>query len=667
MTAADSRGVRVERSCLGLAAGLFSGLFAGLGCTDVSLYGRVGQEPRIADKLTLTGLLCTDNPATRAFPVKILYLVDVSGTTQEAAPFGEQVQAFRGVLSQNLPNRFVEVGVIRYADRAQSLVSVPNGPVTSGFTRDEAQIDAALVQLRNGGGGRDLAAGLGLARSVITGDAFQADRGPLSRTKYVLVHLTTGSPQPGIAAARCQDLFEAPPDDCERAFLERSVRALRDEVLSLGAAELAFHVAHLEAPGIRGLPCDPRQGSADCNGPAAGLTCVRTGRRVDTGRCVELCDPAAPACVSDPLNPVCVSVPAEDGTVVAHCARGDETACFDGMDNDGDGEDVDCADPDYPLDCDGNGGCEADCLGACRAAAFGVDMALAGGGSYERFTTADALTFARIDFRSTQRRFVLKGFVVDNRNAIPTERGLVVDSDADGLSDEDELRVTGLDANGAMVSLDPTQRDTDGDGLSDPVEQRLRTVGLDPFLPGVPPDCVDPFVDRDGDGLGDCEEKLLGSDPTLFDSDADGFPDELEFRRGTNLLRDDGLADLDQDGVPNGRELVEHTDVRSNDAAVRASLAYRQRVTPAGVTENRRTCYDLRVSNITLLETLDRGFGPGNNDVDVYFGQVPEGDLERFGSFTAAQVRVRFIAPEFREPEAAALDLVDGDFVFVGE
>ena len=636
-------------------------------CTDVSLYGRVGQEPRVLDKLTLTGLLCTDNPATRAFPVKILFVVDTSGITQEATPFGEHVRAVEGVLSQHLPNRFVEVGVIRYADEARSLIEEPVGRVDSAYSRDEARIDAALAELRNGGGGRDLASAMSLTRSVVTGDAFLADRGPLSRTKYVIVHITTGAPSPPIPAARCEDLFESPPEDCERAFLERSVRNIRDEVLDLGAAEVAFHAVHLEPSQIEGAPCDPRDGSADCQGPAAGLTCVGTGGRPDTGRCVELCDPAAPVCGRDPLRTSCLEVEVPDGTIIAHCGRAAETACFDGVDNDRDGQDVDCSNPDYPLDCRGEGNCEEDCRGQCRASAIGIDMGLAGGGGYERFETADRLTLARIDFRSTQRRFVLKGFVVDNRNALPTEGGLQVDSDGDGLSDEAEIRISGIDASGAEVNLDPTNPDTDGDLFTDKVEHLLRTVGLDPFVPGQPPDCEDPTLDRDGDGLSDCEERLLGSDPTLFDSDADGLPDGVEFRRGSNVLRDDVLGDLDQDGVPNGREVTEHTDVASNDARVRAELAYRYRVTPSGVTADRRTCYDLRVSNISLRETLDIGLGPGNNDIDVYFGQVPEGDLERFGLFSVAQIRMRYLAPDFREPDAPALDLVDGDFVFIGE
>lgn len=628
------------------------------GCTDASLYGLVGREAKLADKLTVTGLLCTDNPASRRFPVKILFLVDTSGTTIDAAPLGEHVRAIESTVAQTLPNRNVEIGVIRYADRARSLLEAPVGPSLTGFTRDDARIDAALAELRNGGGGRDLAAAMSLARSVITGDAFLADRGPLSRTKYVIVHLTSGAPAPGIPAARCQEGFEVPPDDCERAFLARAVRDLRDEVLSIGAAELVFHVAHLEPAAIEGAPCDPRNGSVGCPG---GLACVPAGSFPDVGRCVEPCDPQSPLCVLDPARTRCSVVPVATvgGPVdVAHCARPVETACFDGVDNDGDGRAIDCDDPSYPLDCDGSDGCEDDCLGQCRAAAIGLDMSLPTGGAYVRFPTADRLSFGRFDLRSTQRRFVLKTFVVENTNALPTEGGLSVDTDGDGLADEVERRLEGFD---------PTRRDTDDDGFSDALELRLRGTSLDPLGVDLPPTCQDPYEDGDADGLGDCEEALLGTDPSLFDSDADGFPDPMEVRRGTNPLEADVLDDLDQDGAPNGRELAENGDPRSSDVAARSELAYRYTIIPAGTTQDNRTCYDLRVSNITLVETEDRGFGPGNNALFVYFGQVPEGELDRFGTFSVAELRVRFVAPDFREPDAVALDLEDEDFVFLGE
>ena len=62
-------------------------------CTDASLYGTRGQEADLIDKIALEGELCTDNPATRTFPVKILFIVDGSGLMRETAPFGEQISA----------------------------------------------------------------------------------------------------------------------------------------------------------------------------------------------------------------------------------------------------------------------------------------------------------------------------------------------------------------------------------------------------------------------------------------------------------------------------------------------------------------------------------------------------------------------------------------------
>ena len=102
---------------------------------------------------------------------------------------------------------------------------------------------------------------------------------------------------------------------------------------------------------------------------------------------------------------------------------------------------------------------------------------------------------------------------------------------------------------------------------------------------------------------------------------------------------------------------------------MRAELAYRYRTTELGVTTDQRSCYDFRVSNITLLETLDRGFGKGNNIIDVYFGQVPDGDLEGFGVFHVTQVPVNYLSAESfppegrRIPDTPAIEVIEMDFV----
>lgn len=618
------------------------------GCTDANLYGKVGQEPKLIDKVSIVGTLCTSNPATRQFPVKILFIVDGSGIMQTTAPFGEHVLAMEQTISQFLPIANTSLGVIRYDDDATQLTSELVGRINSGYTRDDAQIDTALVNLRNGSGARDLRSAMSLARSIITGDAFQADLGPLSRTKYVVVHVTSGSPNPRVQANTCDEVFDQQPPICEIGFFEKQVRDIREQVLELGAAEFVFHTVFVEPSHIEGEACDPRNATS-CMNP--GLACVQTSNRPDIGRCAEPCAVDAD-CINAPRR-TCATTTLADGSMVNYCASG-ELNCFDGFDNDGDGRDVDCSDPNYDYFCNGNAECDQDCLSSCRADRLGLAMSLVTGGRYERFTYADQINFARIDFRSTQRLFKLKEFLVFNSNAIPSKEGFLPDTDADGLSDIEEDR----------LGIDPLSSDSDGDFYNDRLEHLLRTLNLDPLVPNTFEDCEDPTIDTDGDGLRDCEEKLLGTNKTLFDTDADGFPDKIEFRIATNPLFADALDDIDLDGVNNGQEIRAHTDTLTNDATVRSELAYRYRTVDLDVTADQRSCYDFRTSNVTLVETRDRGFGPGNNNIDVYFGQVPDGSLDGFGIFSATQVRVQYLPPDTRIPDTPAISLQEDDFVY---
>ncbi len=76
------------------------------------------------------------------------------------------------------------------------------------------------------------------------------------------------------------------------------------------------------------------------------------------------------------------------------------------------------------------------------------------------------------------------------------------DKDNDGISDEDEILLTGTDPNNA---------DTDGDGLSDGVEVTYRMNPLDP--------------DMDHDGLSDGQEVAQGSDPFFPDQAVNVSPE----------------------------------------------------------------------------------------------------------------------------------------------
>jgi len=85
-----------------------------------------------------------------------------------------------------------------------------------------------------------------------------------------------------------------------------------------------------------------------------------------------------------------------------------------------------------------------------------------------------------------------------------------LDSDGDGLSDDDELNIYGTD---------PEDPDTDDDGLWDGTEVEMAAGS----------GCPDPLnPDSDGDTLLDGAEVALGTNPCVADSDGDGIPDNID-------------------------------------------------------------------------------------------------------------------------------------------
>lgn len=118
----------------------------------------------------------------------------------------------------------------------------------------------------------------------------------------------------------------------------------------------------------------------------------------------------------------------------------------------------------------------------------------------------------------------------------------VLDTDADGLEDIDEVRRRGTD---------PLQADTDGDGLND-YEELIRYT-TNPLR-----------EDSDGDALTDGDEvRTHTTDPLKADSDADELTDGDEvLRYRTAPLK----ADTDADGLPDGREIALATDPLNPDS-----------------------------------------------------------------------------------------------------
>ncbi|MBE7499890.1 MAG: Ig-like domain-containing protein [Verrucomicrobiales bacterium] len=110
------------------------------------------------------------------------------------------------------------------------------------------------------------------------------------------------------------------------------------------------------------------------------------------------------------------------------------------------------------------------------------------------------------------------------------------DTDGDGLTDDFEL-ANAMDPtradqnnNGIPDSLD----DFDNDGLNNGEEMIL---GTNPRNPRTFNNVLDSQLDRDGDFLTDIRELALGTDWTRWDTDGDGWNDEIEIATGANPLR----------------------------------------------------------------------------------------------------------------------------------
>ena len=274
-------------------------------------------------------------------------------------------------------------------------------------------------------------------------------------------------------------------------------------------------------------------------------------------------------------------------------------------------------------------------------------MADRGNGSFRLFENAEAIDFINIvDMRLTVE-YDVKFMVAYNTNVLPGTDLIHVDSDGDGLSDEEE----------EIYGSDPTLADTDGDGYSDGFEIRLSSPGhelnpLDPLDSMCDGGAVG--IDSDNDGLTDCEEYVKGTNRLNPDSDSDGIPDGIEFLCGTNPLEEEQAKDADFDGLLDWLEIQRHTNVGSNDDILRQRYSYHYDIKNGGLVEIgqgtemasfvRRYSFD--ISNIDVMETLPvvtsngEQREAGDNLIRFYLAEVPEDTPDRAPVYRMAEVIV---------------------------
>ncbi|MHA1169345.1 MAG: hypothetical protein ACTSRU_16080, partial [Candidatus Hodarchaeales archaeon] len=135
--------------------------------------------------------------------------------------------------------------------------------------------------------------------------------------------------------------------------------------------------------------------------------------------------------------------------------------------------------------------------------------------------------------------FSIRNIISGDENHNGLADCIELDSDGDSLSDYNEVFI---------YDTNPFAADTDHDGLEDKIEivmqMNPRNNDTDSdlmfdyyeFINSLNPLVNDSFSDKDGDGLTNYHESLLGTFAILADSDKDGFNDYVEVQAGTDPL-----------------------------------------------------------------------------------------------------------------------------------
>jgi hypothetical protein len=180
---------------------------------------------------------------------------------------------------------------------------------------------------------------------------------------------------------------------------------------------------------------------------------------------------------------------------------------------------------------------------------------------------------------------------------------LVSDSNRDGLDDDLEF----------SLDLNDLSGDSDGDNYGDMFEYVFRREGFDPGDANAPAVGCSDDRDGDGDGLKDCEEAFIESDPLQPDTDGDGILDRIELLMGLDPTTPDGVSDPDFDGVftidevvGGSRPLVPDEERWRSERILynvdEIGLLDVPRVGNADRTDERR-CYDYDIKRIPMVIT----------------------------------------------------------------
>ena len=182
------------------ARGLLLALVLAVGCTNADLEGIPPSAQARDDKFSVSGQFCTDVPDPSQFPVRILFVVDISGSMAQSDPqpmnggLTRRANAVLTLMNKYPPGNGVSYGLISFASDAAILTTGPNG--LSGFTSDVNQIITAVPSFAAINGQTSYDSALSLAYQMLQADMNELGTTARSRARYEIVFMSDGAPDP---------------------------------------------------------------------------------------------------------------------------------------------------------------------------------------------------------------------------------------------------------------------------------------------------------------------------------------------------------------------------------------------------------------------------------------------------------------------------------------
>jgi hypothetical protein len=620
----------VRTASLWLAVCFFAGA-----CSDVQLEPPSQAAQNTDSQLSLTGTVCTSTPDPSGFPVKVVFIVDQSGSMCISDPPGSQngqgfceqtqvkaiippgvtqparVRALEALLTQFKTESNVYVSLVPFETNVQTSNVWPTSTAPgTRFARPDSTLDADVTGLQSLlGNGTDYQGAFAYAYGIIADDiqyVSQTNPQILPRTRYVVVFLTDGTPYPRCAADNTLTQY-ADPDHPWLIFAS-DVPSFCDAINALPPSQ----------GGIVGFtPGTDRNQNYQIFSYVDQLMQLQQQYNVGDVRIhtVLLYNVAAiQAC-----GPICQDV---YGT-------------YPGV-----------PPSQYAAD-------------TKKIATWLLQqIAMRGNGVYQEFLDGNiqSLGLGALNYASLASRNVLKQLIVQNMTAIPGPDGWQVDSDGDGLSNDTEF----------SLKTSTFNTDSDGDCFSDNFEVMHKDQGFDPLVPDSR-GCVGPLAapgrDTDGDGLTQYEEAFLGTNPGLADSDGDGIPDGFSARyRLDPLAGYKSIVDTDGDGLDDRSEMRANSNPISSDLPFYKQFGIRYSTTEKPNPDG-STCYDFAITNIQMTTPPSQGNQQGYNLFKIYFAEAPEsGYASDYGVWRTACAWAQY-DPPVRIPVGTAITFQDTDFI----